>query len=100
MFFVSVPVLSVAIVVRTPIVSIARIERTRAFFAAMRRIPSTSTTEIATGRLSGTALTDSARTKRRLSPSSMPPRMASANATMAMPPTIAMTWLISLSIFF
>ena len=78
---VRVPVLSVAIVVTTPIVSIAAIVRTSALRRAMRCIPMAKMTEIATGSPSGTALTASAITNCSAAVSSMPRHSANPSVT-------------------
>ena len=61
-------------------------------------MPSTRTTEIATGRPSGTALTDSAITKRRLSAMSRPLSRARPNVTSASAPTTITIFVIRASI--
>ena len=78
---VRVPVLSVAIVVTTPIVSIAAIVRTSALRRAIRCIPIAKITEIATGNPSGTALTASAITNCSAAVNSMPRHSANPSAT-------------------
>ena len=56
-FIVSVPVLSVAIIVQEPSASMAVMFRAMTFAFAIRRMPMASATEMATGSPSGMALT-------------------------------------------
>ena len=98
--YVKVPVLSVAIVVTAPIVSIDRIVCTKAFLAAIRRIPNTKITDIATGKLSGIAETVIAKTNLVASIISIPRTRASPKATIDTAKTTVIILLSKLSIFF
>ena len=91
--------MSVAIIVTKPIFSIADIDLTRAFFLAIRLIPKTKITDIATGKPSGAADTVRAIINLNDSLKSAPLYKFSSNTTKAIDIITAIKTVISLSIF-
>ena len=73
---------------------------TKALWRAIVRMPSASIIDTVIGSPSGTADTDSAKTKRSASKIFSPRSKSSANVIMATANTISMIWLTSLAIFF